>query len=223
MSTGRISEHAVNAYLGAVDWLIAVLGRDEVFAAWSKPSAIRSYTVGGVAAHAVQGVQWLEQLLREPEPKGLRAVSLEEFFGPNRVDNAGDDDRLAKNLISAAEGLALAGPRAVIVACATSREALPALLRAAPSDRAVPVFRVVGGQVPLHVYLRTRVLEAVVHGDDVASSALGMRVVPEPPAASLGLSLDVCVELARSQVGDMDALRAFTRAERALPDALRVL
>jgi len=33
----------------------------------------------------------------------------------------------------------------------------------------------------------------------------------------------VCVELARARVGDIAALRAFTRSERAAPDALRVL
>jgi hypothetical protein len=30
------------------------------------------------------------------------------------------------------------------------------------------------------------------------------------------------MEMARARVGDLDALRAFTRAERAIPDALRV-
>jgi hypothetical protein len=34
--------------------------------------------------------------------------------------------------------------------------------------------------------------------------------------------LEVCLELARARVGDLESLRAFTRTERAIPDALRV-
>jgi hypothetical protein len=31
------------------------------------------------------------------------------------------------------------------------------------------------------------------------------------------------MELAQARVGDLESLRAFTRVERAIPDALRVL
>jgi hypothetical protein len=47
--------------------------------------------------------------------------------------------------------------------------------------------------------------------------------VPDPPTAAVAVSLDVCLELARSRVGDLAAVRAFARTERALPEALRVL
>jgi len=66
----------VDAYLGAVDWLRSILGRSEVAVAWPERSAVADYTVGGIAAHAVHGVLWLEQLLKDPEPAGLRRVTI---------------------------------------------------------------------------------------------------------------------------------------------------
>ncbi len=212
----------VDAYFAAVDWLQAMLGRAEVVAAWGAPSAVARYTVGGVAAHDVQGVVWLEQLLEDAEPVGGRTVELGEFYGMNRVDGEAVEDPLADSLRETAEGLATTGAPAVAAGCAVARRELVGLLGGASAGRAVPVLRVSGGRVALSDYLRTRVLEVVVHGDDVACSVGGLEV-PDPPATSVEVCLGVCLELAEARVGALGALRAFTRAERAVPGALRVL
>lgn len=222
MQSATLSRGEVDTYLGAVDWLRAVLARAEVAESWSEPSALEHYTVGGLAAHAVHGVLWLEQLLKDVPPVGLRPVAVADFFGLNRVDGPKGDDRFAASLRSAAEKFALTGATVVAAACTASRDELVGLLSAAPAARAVPVIRVAGGRVPLSLYLRTRVLEVVVHGDDLVSSVPGL-LVADPPAVAVDVSLEVCVELARARVGDLAALRAFTRVERASPDALRVL
>jgi hypothetical protein len=222
MMAEKLAPKSIDAYLGAVDWLIGLLNREEVTSAWAQPSCVASYTVGGVAAHAVHSVVWMEQVLRDTEPIGLRLVTVGEFFGPNRVDGEQDDDPFSAALRSAAEAFALVGAPIVVAACTISRDAVADLLPEMPPGRAIPVVRVAGGQVPLRDYLRTRILEVVVHGDDVASSIPGMRV-PEPPPASVETCLDVCMELARSRLGATGVLRAFTRKERSLPGALRVL
>ena len=172
----KLSPDAISAYLEAVDWLVTLLRRDEVATAWQEPSAIADYSVGGVAAHAVQGVVWLEQLLNDPEPIGRAALSLGEFFGPNRVDGAGHDIPLFAALRASAETFALTGAATVTAACTAARDDVSDLLHESSADRAVSVLRVPGGQVPLCDYLRTRVLEIVVHGDDVACSVPGMDV-----------------------------------------------
>lgn len=222
MSERGLQPTIIDAYLGAVDWLRSVLGRSEVAAAWTEPSAVTEYTVGGIAAHAVHSVLWLEQLLRDSEPTGLRQVGISEFFGTNRVDGSVDRDPFSASLRDAAEAFALTGAPVVIAACTASRDGLVSLLTAAAADRAVPVVRVAGGQVALQDYLRTRVLELVVHADDVASSVPGL-LVADPPPAAIEISLGVCLEMARARAGGIAALRAFTRAERAAPEALRVL
>lgn len=222
MQATTLSRQEVDTYLGAVDWLRSILVRAEVETSWGQPSALAHYTVGGVAAHAVHGVVWLEQVLKDAEPHGLRRVAVGEFFGLNRVEGAAGNDPFAESLRSAAEAFAQTGPILVTAACTAARDELVSLLSSASPTRAIPVIRVAGGQVPLCEYLRTRVLEVVVHGDDVASSVAGLHV-PDPPTAAAAVSLEVCLELARSRVGDLASLRAFARAERALPDALRVL
>jgi hypothetical protein len=222
---GRLSPDEIDAYLATVDWLRGILGRAEVESVWNEPSVVARYTVGGMAAHAVHGVVWLEQLLTDAEPVGLRPVAVAEFFGLNRVDDdiAEDpDDAFSASLRAAAEGFARTGINTVRVALTASRDQLVGLLDEVPDTRAVAVIRVGGGQVALGDYLRTRVLELVVHGDDLVCSVPGL-VVPDPPPASVQVSLGVCLELAQARVGGLAALRAFTRSERALPGALRVL
>jgi hypothetical protein len=223
---GQVSRNEVDAYLAAVDWLRGILGRAEVASAWSAPSVIARYTVGGVAAHAVHGVVWLEQLLADAEPVGLRPVAVAEFFGLNRVDHdvipEAPEDPFSASLRAAAEAYARKGIDTVRASLGASRDQLVGLLDETPASRAVAVIRVSGGQVPLSEYLRTRVLEVVVHGDDLVCSVPGL-VAPEPPRASMAVSLEVCLELAQARVGGLAVLRGFTRRERALRDVLRVL
>jgi hypothetical protein len=220
MQKPTLPREEVDVYVGAVDWLRDILSRAEVVESWSRPSAVPRYTVGGVAAHAVHGVLWLEQVLKDAEPAGLRRVRVHEYMGLNRVDGE-NDDPFGAALRSAAEAFAETGARIVAAALSVSRDELVSLLEAAPAARAVPVIRVVGAYAPLSEYLPTRILEAIVHGDDVASSVSGLQV-PDPPPGAVTAGLEVCLELARARVGDLESLRAFTRTERAIPDALRV-
>ncbi len=217
-----LSREAIDAYLGGVDWLRGILRRAEVAEHWSKASAVANYTVGGVAAHAVHSVVWLDQVLKDAEPVNLRRVEIAGFFGINRVDESEDRDPFSASLRAAAEAFAATGPYVVISTCTASRDELVGLLSQASAERAVPVVRVPGAQVPLRDYLRTRVLEVVVHGDDVASSVPGMSVADPPPAA-MDMCLGVCLEMARGRLGDIETLRAFTRGERSEPSGLRVL
>jgi hypothetical protein len=222
----RLSRDEVDGYVGAVDWLRGILGRAELVAVWNEPSVVARYSVGGMAAHTVHGVVWLEQLLTDVEPVGLRTVKVGEFFGLNRVDDVVDlevsEDAFSASLRVAAEGFARTGASTVRSALTAARDQLVGLLDQAAASQAVAVIRVSGAQVSLRDYLRTRVLELVVHGDDLVCSVPGLAA-PAPPAGSLEICLAVCVELAQSRVGGLDVLRGFTRSERALPGALRVL
>jgi hypothetical protein len=217
-----LSREVIDSYLGAVDWLRGVLRRAEVAEHWAKASAVADYTVGGLAAHAVHSVAWLDQLLQDAEPVGLRPVALTDFFSPNRVDGPQDTDPFSVSLRTAAEAFAALGPQTVLATCTATRDNLVGLLSEASATRPVPVVRVPGGRVPLSDYVRTRVLEIVVHGDDVVCSIPGMSVA-DPPRGAIDTCLGVCLEMARGRLGDLETLRAFTRAERMDPSALRVL
>ena len=204
MQKPTLSREQVDVYLGAVDWLRRILAHAEVVDAWEQPSAVAHYTVGGIAAHAVHGVLWLEQVLKDPEPAGLKRVRVPEYLGLNRVEGESEDP-FGATLRSAAEAFAQTGARIVAAALTVSRDELATLLSVAPASRAVPVIRVVGGQAPLSEYLPTRILEAIVHGDDVVSSVRGLQV-PDPPASAVAVCLEVCLELAQARVGDLESL-----------------
>ena len=181
LTNGLVAPEDVATYFGAVEWLLDVLGRGRSGAGVARASALTRYSTGGVAAHAVQGgILRLEQLLLEPEPTGTRRVDIPEFFGPNRMASVDDDDPLFVLLRAGAEDGAGAGPAALLEMARRSVAQLAELLPATPADRAIPLVRVPDGQVPLSEYLRTRVLEVVVHGDDVVASIDGWHP-PDPP------------------------------------------
>ena len=218
-----LEPHEIDTYLDAADWLIEVLGGAELAQAWGQPSAVARYSIGGMAAHAVHGgVVRLIQVLQEPEPANGHPVTLVDFCGPNRMAQPDDDDPLFAALRAGAEEVALKGQPALLESCRSARSTLAVRLPAMPANRAVSVVRIAGGVVSLRDYLRTRVLEVVVHGDDLVASVKACDA-PDPPPAAVEVCLELCLELARAQLGDRAALRAFTRAERADPDALRIL
>jgi hypothetical protein len=100
---------------------------------------------------------------------------------------------------------------------------LAARLATEPPDRAVTVVRT-RRPVPLADYLASRVVEVVVHGDDLVCSldpADGDEA-PEPPARAVEVATALLLTGARQRCGDRAVLRALTRAER-VPDPADVL
>jgi hypothetical protein len=106
-----------------------------------------------------------------------------------------------------------------ILAFGETAAGLVTRLEQEPADRLVQVY---GGLVlTLDQYLVTRLIELVVHADDLAAS-LGTAPFPLPAEAT-GLVITTLVEVARIRHGDAAAVRALTRRERDTIDALRVL
>jgi hypothetical protein len=70
--------------------------------------------------------------------------------------------------------------------------------------------------VPLVVrfsdWLPTRVMELVVHGDDLAAS---VGIDAPPPSEAAAVTIDLMVALARAVHGDLAVVRALARRERA--------
>jgi hypothetical protein len=77
----------------------------------------------------------------------------------------------------------------------------------------LPVGTDVGGhRLPFSAYLATRVVELIVHTDDLACS---VGVASVPPRRALSTALDALVDGSRSVHGDLALLRALSRPERA--------
>jgi uncharacterized protein (TIGR03083 family) len=214
------TDGVVDAFSVAGAATAGVVGSPEVASAWDGPSALAGYRVGELAAHTLLATARLEAVLGEAPLTEPTVVDLAGFYGPNRVDDAGIDAGLHPLIRAAAADAAGQGPDAVATELRAVLDRLRAVLPTADPARLVSVVNVRHGATALETYLRTRVVELVVHGDDLAAS-VGLPYVVPPAAAEV--TLEVCLELARARSGELAVLRAFTRRERADPDTLRVL
>lgn len=234
---GGPSVHVVlQAFHQAADAASALLRSAQVEAAWAEPSALRGLTVGGVAAHLYAAVRRLEVSLDQPLPRQPVLTGLADFYGINRAaagggaEPGGRGDPAGRGgayradfhaqLAEDAERRARYGHRAVAERFVGMLDRVGPRLDAEPPSRLVPVVQVADGVTPLVDYARTRVVELVVHADDLAVS-VGMAT-PSTPLAS-EVAIGVLVELARARAGDQQVIRAMTRIERADPEATRVL
>lgn len=214
-----LAAEEVEAYFQAARWARDAVAAPAVAASWDAPSALPLMTVGALAAHLVQaGVTRVEQAAHGPAPEGMGAVDLVTFYGGNRLDTPDEIDGAVPTALRQMAAIHAERGHAEILGSLDRRLArLEAVLPTVPAGRPVPSLSVPGATAPFDVFLRTRVVELVVHGDDLGAGALA-----PPPVAAMTVALGVVVELARSGAGDLDVLRAFTRVERARPGALRV-
>jgi hypothetical protein len=70
-----------------------------------------------------------------------------------------------------------------------------------------------GGPMAFPAYLSTRIVEMLVHADDLAVS-VGIEP-PPPPADAVETALGLLVDAARHVYGDVELIRTLTRHERA--------
>lgn len=210
----------VSAFFDAGTTIAALLRSEAVAAQWSEPSVLHGYTVGAVAAHVVQATERVVAVLQEDEPEG-QVADIPEFYGANRVSVDTDPEQgLHAAVRSSALRLADRGRDNVVERLDRCLRDLAPRLEAAGAERRVGVLQVPDGAATLDGYLRTRIVELVVHGDDIAQS---VGVTLEPPPAAMDLALDVCLQMARAMTGDLGVLRVFVRQERGSVDDVRVL
>lgn len=212
----------LKAFFEACELASEVLNDETVAERWRDASALEGFTVGGIAGHLYAATRRFEVALDEPIPEPVKVGGLAEFYSLNRVD---DPEDLAAGLHPLVredgERRAEYGPEAVAERFRELVSRLKTRLPEEPPDRLVRVWTVPDGATRLEAYLATRVVELVVHADDLAASLdLPPLALPQDAASVV---IEVFVELARARSGDLGVIRAFARRERADNQALRVL
>lgn len=207
-------------FCDAVDATTALVREPTLVDRFDGPSALAEFSLRGLAGHLLRAVTSAEGYLDGPEPDpGPEPLSAAEYYAAVAAAATDIDDDVNRAIrrrgVEAASGNAEEFPTVWAGAAARIR----ARLAAEPAGRLV---RVYGDLVlTLDEYLVTRLIELVVHADDLAAS-LGVAPPPLPPAAT-GLAIATLVEVARRRHGDTAVLRALTRRERDDVAALRVL
>jgi uncharacterized protein (TIGR03083 family) len=200
---------------------LELVGSPEVGREWARPSALEGMTVGGLAAHFIMALHRTVELLEAPAPTDARIATPFEFFGDNRREagSALDDER-GRWIAAASVDAAAEGQDEVVDELTGVIAQVDAALADAPTGTTIATARIPDARARLDDFVRTRLVEVVLHGDDLAAS---VGVVWHPPRAAADEVVGLLVEMARERVGDLEVLRGLAREERAAPGALRAL
>jgi len=192
-----------------------VIASLEVARRWDEPSALREFSVRGLAGHLVRAPLTVDSYLERPEPGDEAPISAAAYYA-----NLDPDISSPLNVAIRQQGEELAdgGPERLITEFDQVVCRLEERLRHEPDDRLVTVAG--DDTMRLNDYLATRIVELAVHVDDLAVS-VGLAP-PALPAGALEITIDTLVDIARYRHGNLAVLRALSRHERDTANALRV-
>ncbi|GAB4003284.1 hypothetical protein GCM10029992_44340 [Glycomyces albus] len=201
-------------YVSAARTAQGLLEAREVADAWASPSALAGFTVGGLAGHIAAQVHSTAAAL-EDDFADKERIGLFEHFGRAAWLRADLDDVPNRSIRDGGQEAAALGPEPVLEAY---RKALAGIEAVLPGRDGAET----GGNphwayaTSLDDFLITRILEFVVHSDDLACS-VGMPM-PVFEAAVFDTAAWVLVRLSAARHGQAPLVRALARTERAGAD-----
>lgn len=202
---------ARQAYLEAAGYALGLLRDPAVAAGWADPSALAEMTVGALSGHLARQVFTVQQQLADPAAHG-EPISLLDHYARSAWVDAGLQDEPNVMVRRSSEQESADGPAVLASRAAAAIAELRAKLAAEPAGRTV--FLPWGPwSLTLDDMLRTRTMEIVVHGDDLACS-LGLRE-SQPPESAASAAVGLLIRLAVRKHGTAAIVRALSRAERA--------
>lgn len=186
-----------------------------VESAWEQDSVLEGQRVSGLVGHLARGGVWVvADYLAGPVPSGpVDFESAGHYFDATLATATAEDHQAIRDRGAA---VAAIGHAELVATLGDRLESLETMLASTAPTRLVSV---IGAKtMRLDDYLATRIVEQVVHLDDLARS-LG-RDAWVYPDAGYELAITVGVEVARRRRGDRDVLRALYRhghADTVLP------
>lgn len=206
-----------DAFLEAADAARAVVAAPEVAKRWDSPSALAEFSVRGLAGHMVRATGSVEAYLEREVPAGAVPVSAAAYYA-GVLDTTDLQSPLHQGVRARGEEEAAGGHDALVAKLDGIVARLGERLATEPPGRLVSVFK--DYVLTLDDYLATRVVELVVHTDDLAVSA-GLSP-PAPPPGVADVAIETMLAVARLRHGDLGVIRALSRRERDAAEALRV-
>jgi hypothetical protein len=195
----------VDVFLQGASVVLRAIEDPIVAEAWDRASVLEEQQVSGLAGHMARGIWIVGEYLAVPPPAGPPNFnSAAEYFSV-LSDAATEEVHRASRAREA--GLIPVGHAQLVATLATRLEGLGEDLRRSPVDRLVAVFA--GLVIRRNDYLVTRIVEQVVHLDDLARS-VGRHPWPTPAADELVIALGAEVGFKRR--GATAMIRALYRA-----------
>lgn len=204
------------AFLSAGETAAALLREPALSTRWSDPSALADLSVAGLARHLANQVTAPASMLAAAP--GSSAVPVLEHYTRNTWVTSGIDGEDNVRIRRQGER-AVAGTTARALADEVDA-ALVELRRVVPAEPAGRVVDFHDWGLTVDDFLLTRVMELVVHSDDLAVS-IGVPT-PEMPAAATEATIQLLARVAAWRHGPLAVVRALARRERA-PETIAAL
>ncbi|WP_112277096.1 maleylpyruvate isomerase N-terminal domain-containing protein [Lentzea terrae] len=191
-----------------------LLRHPQVAENWDEPSALPEFGVSGLAGHIGYQALPLPSMIAAPvgdEP----VVSLMEHYARANWTELDVDSEFHTRIRAGGEKLAAEGQAAL---CDRFEQTLDELAKTLPGQDNRPVRMPHWGPwaVSLDQYLVTRLMEFVVHSDDLAVS-VGLDT-PEFPRHVNETVIDLLTRMSLNRHKAIDVVRALSRKERAPQD-----
>ena len=197
--------------LASADVVVELALTEPVRDGWTRESACAGMSIGGLAHHLTSQVDSLVRLLPDA-PDDREPISVREHYRRAAWANTGLDDEANVEIRTVAEGKAEPGPAELAAHTAEQLARLPAVL-AGVEDADAVLIPWQGWALTTHDFAVTRLMEMVVHADDLAAS-VGIDT-PEFPAEAVSLCLGLLTDVAVDRHGQAAVVRTLSRPQRA--------
>lgn len=207
LGSQRVREMVVEA----VDAAAELMARPPVAERWDRPSALSGMTVGSLAAHLVRAagatIAYLDRTPADTVPDG-------ELLTPVTYFHAAVDSPIHDRIRAVSAEESTIGHAATVDKCRQLATDLRRRLADEPEDRLVGAL---GGRLlTLDDFCRTRMIEVLLHMDDLAVSTGETR--PETDPLGPEMVIDITIDIARYLHGDWGVVYALARRERSGSD-----
>ncbi|GGK91943.1 hypothetical protein Sme01_54330 [Sphaerisporangium melleum] len=199
-------------FLSAARAAVRLLRDPAVAEAWDRPSALAEFQVSGLAGHLAYQILVTCDVLAGPEPQEEVVPLLEHYNRANWMGRPVEDEFNVR-IRAGGEKIAGDGPADLVARTEAAVEELERVLPERSGDRPVRMPLWGPWSLSLDDLLISRMMELLVHSDDLAVS-VGVAT-PEVPPSAAETVLDLLTRLAVRRHGPVDVLRALSRAERA--------
>lgn len=198
-----------DAFLGSSEAALGLLREPVLAERWSKPSALPDFSTGGLARHlANQITHTVTYLAAAP---GDSAISVLDHFTGNTWVTSGVDSADNVGIRQRSEQAAAATTPEELADDVDA--ALRELRTVLPGQSAERIIDLGDCGLTVNDFLLTRVMELVVHADDLAVS-LGTPTPPMPDHAT-DATIQLLSRIAAWRHGPLNVVRALARQERA--------
>ena len=208
-----MNETIRNAFLQAAAEAANLIGRRDLGEKWNDPSTLADLEIGALAGHLARAVLTVHWYLDMPEPDPP-TISAGEYFASMSSEHESEANIAIRE--RAAEAARGGWARLYL----DVGNALDHLRRRLPDERADHRIATGDRGLLLDEYLRTRIVELVIHiGDLCRSLSIPAPELPDATRVAIGVLLDTAL----IRHGSTKVLYALARRELDKVDALRVL